>query len=231
MLALVLAAQSYTLADSIAPVPANCANTTINATLRNPVSPTYPDSAGNLERAAHVVIRVTVNDDGSVGALQVVMSSGNEALDNAAMSAARASTYTSAFVNCVPVSGGYYPYRAEFNGPAKAAYAIAESPPCPNPVQDASTIKSAAPVYPASARALGLDIVSVVVEVTVSPHGTATAAKLLRSTGNPAIDQAALRAALDSTYAPRLVNCLPVTGEAMTRIDFDPRAPAPSASP
>jgi TonB family protein len=219
------------LADAILPVPDNCANKTINAAIRTPVLPTYPDSAGNYVGVKNVLIRVTVSADGSVAALQVMTSSGDAALDDAAMRAARASTYTSEFINCIPVDGGYYPFRAEFNGPTKSTYALAQSPTCPNPLQEPSTIKLAAPVYPASARAMELDVIFVLVEVTVSPSGKATAAKLNRSTGNDAIDKAALRAALDSIYEPRLVNCTAVTGDTIVRIVFDPGAPAPSQSP
>ncbi len=37
-----------------------------------------------------------------------------------------------------------------------------------------------------------------------------------------AIDQAALRAARQSTYSPKLVNCSPTTGDYIFRADFQP---------
>lgn len=218
------------LADAILPVPDNCANRTIYAAIRTAVPPTYPDSAANA--SGHVVVRVTVNDDGSVGALAVAVSSGSVALDDAAMRAAGASTYTAEFVNCAPVSGGYYSYQAEFGGSKKPTYAVVDgSPSCKFPILEPTVTNPVAPVYPVSARALNLDVITVLVEVTLSPSGKATGAKLNRSSGNLAIDRAAVRAALDSTYAPSLVNCKPVVGDYIMRVEFDPKAPAPKPSP
>ncbi len=37
-----------------------------------------------------------------------------------------------------------------------------------------------------------------------------------------AIDQAALRAARESTYSPKLVDCSPTTGDYLFRADFQP---------
>jgi TonB family protein len=79
-----------------------------------------------------------------------------------------------------------------------------------------------APDYPDSARDLGLGPVTVLVEVTVSPSGALTDANVYKSSGNSAIDREALRAAHQSTYAPKLVNCSPTSGQYLFRAEFNP---------
>jgi TonB family protein len=93
---------------------------------------------------------------------------------------------------------------------------------CRNPYQDATVIRPAPPVYPDSARELGLGIVSAKVIVTLSPTGSVIGIKIAQSTGNMALDHAALVAARQSTYSPKIVNCEPVAGDYMFRVTFDP---------
>ncbi|MBV8433654.1 MAG: energy transducer TonB, partial [Candidatus Eremiobacteraeota bacterium] len=45
---------------------------------------------------------------------------------------------------------------------------------------------------------------------------------IFKSTNNMAMDQAALRAARQSSYSPKLVNCQPVQGDYLFRVDFNP---------
>jgi TonB family protein len=62
----------------------------------------------------------------------------------------------------------------------------------------------------------------VLVEVTIGPHGELVDASVQSSSHNQAIDQAAIRAAKQSQYAPRLVNCVPTTGSYIFRAEFNP---------
>ena len=78
------------------------------------------------------------------------------------------------------------------------------------------------PDYPESAKDLGLGAVTVEVEVTVGASGNLVSASVYKSSNNSAIDQAALRAARQSTYSPRLVDCNPTTGDYLFRADFQP---------
>jgi outer membrane biosynthesis protein TonB len=48
------------------------------------------------------------------------------------------------------------------------------------------------------------------------------AAKVYKSSSNMAIDQAALRAARESTYSPKLSDCTPVQGDYLFKADFQP---------
>ena len=78
------------------------------------------------------------------------------------------------------------------------------------------------PDYPESAKEIGLGPVSVEIEVTVGPSGNLVGAKIYKSGNNMAIDQAALRAARESTYSPKLVDCQPTTGDYLFKADFQP---------
>jgi len=60
------------------------------------------------------------------------------------------------------------------------------------------------------------------VEVDIDTDGTVMDVKLLQSSGDPAVDQAALDAARASTFAPATVNGLPVHGT--LTIDYPPPA-------
>ena len=56
--------------------------------------------------------------------------------------------------------------------------------------------------------------------VTIGPTGNLINATVTQSANNTAIDQAALRAARESQYAPKIVNCQPTTGTYSFRADF-----------
>lgn len=74
--------------------------------------------------------------------------------------------------------------------------------------------------------------ITVLVEIVVTPTGAGTAEHIFRSSGNPLIDMAALRAARESSYAPRIISCVAVTGSYLFRARFDPDAsPLPLSSP
>jgi len=99
---------------------------------------------------------------------------------------------------------------------AQTASMVAES--CAHPNSDALVRNAAMPQLPHGVKSSG----SVEVTVTISPRGTVTSTKVLRSSGNAAIDQAVAKAALQSTYSPKIVNCAPVEGSYVFRADFAP---------
>lgn len=98
---------------------------------------------------------------------------------------------------------------------------------CRNPNQDATIVRPAPPVYPDSARELGLGVVTARIKVTLSPVGSVIGANIAQSTGNMALDQAGLSMARQSTYSPKIVNCQPVTGDYMFSLTFDPNKNSP----
>jgi len=97
-------------------------------------------------------------------------------------------------------------------------------PACKTPYQDATVVQQVSPEYPDSARELGLGQVTVTVQVTVSPTGSLAGEKIATSGGNMALDSAAMSAARQSTYAPKIVNCQPVTGDYYFKVTFDPNS-------
>lgn len=105
---------------------------------------------------------------------------------------------------------------------APAGPVATPKPACANPNVEATVTNPVQPDYPESARDLGLGPVSVEVEVTVGPSGNLVTASIFKSSNNMSIDQAALRAARQSTYSPKLVNCSPTTGNYLFRADFQP---------
>ncbi|MBV8117725.1 MAG: TonB family protein [Candidatus Eremiobacteraeota bacterium] len=105
---------------------------------------------------------------------------------------------------------------------ASAAPAATAKPACANPNVEATVTNPVQPDYPESAKDLGLGAVSVEVKVTVGPSGNLVGAEVYKSSNNMSIDQAALRAARQSTYSPKLINCSPTTGDYLFRADFQP---------
>lgn len=108
--------------------------------------------------------------------------------------------------------------------PAPTAPPGTPKPACKTPYQDATVVQQAQPEYPDSAREQGLGEVQVAVRVTIGPSGSLVNAAISQSAGNMALDQAALAAARQSTYAPKIVNCEAVTGDYLFRVTFDPNS-------
>ncbi|HEY8298094.1 MAG TPA: TonB family protein [Candidatus Baltobacteraceae bacterium] len=99
---------------------------------------------------------------------------------------------------------------------------VTAKPACKVPFQDATVTNEVPPEYPDSARSLGLGTVTVLVKVAVGPSGSLQNATVYQSSNNLAIDQSALSAARQSTYAPKIVNCQPTSGDYLFRAQFDP---------
>jgi len=105
-------------------------------------------------------------------------------------------------------------------GPKAAA--PTPKPACADPFREATMTNGVAPEYPESAKEQGLGAVTVLVKITLSPGASVESASVLSSSGNMAIDQAAMIAARQSSYAPKLSNCQPVEGTYSFRASFDP---------
>ncbi len=92
----------------------SCANPDVAVTVTNPVQPNYPKSASDIRfGSVSVEVRVMVGSTGQVVVASVYKSSGNMAIDQAALQAARQSTYSPALKNCHPTEGDYL-FRADF---------------------------------------------------------------------------------------------------------------------
>jgi TonB family protein len=107
-------------------------------------------------------------------------------------------------------------------GAPAAKPATTPKPACADPFREATMTNGMAPEYPEAAKEQGLGPVTVLVKITLSPSASVESASVLQSSGNMSIDQAAMVAARQSSYAPKLVNCQPVEGTYSFRASFDP---------
>jgi TonB family protein len=94
------------------------------------------------------------------------------------------------------------------------------SPGCATPHTDAALTNAVAPEYTASAREQGATG-TVLVKVVLSPTGNVTQVGVYRSSGNDALDNAALQAALAGSYSPETNDCKPVGGSYIFHANFD----------
>jgi TonB family protein len=98
----------------------------------------------------------------------------------------------------------------------------APSPACSVPNASAAVLQQAPAYYPDSARFLNLGPAVVTVSVTVDANGRMRSASIVKSSANLALDQAALRAARNSTFSPKVVDCTTVEGIYFMRVEIDP---------
>jgi TonB family protein len=101
--------------------------------------------------------------------------------------------------------------RAQTSPPARGCATADDSP---------QVLHAAQPSYPASALAEHLGEKMAYVVVTVDSTGKLVDAGILQTSGNAAMDISALAAARASTFAPAIVNCVPVKRKAAMRFVF-----------
>ena len=90
-------------------------------------------------------------------------------------------------------------------------------PACSQPYAEARTIDAVVPEAPEDAAGL---TGSAQVQVTLDDRGRVTDARIYLSTGFMALDRAAVDAARRSTYAPQVVDCEPLGGTYLFKVDF-----------
>jgi protein TonB len=95
------------------PRPA-CAVPNKDAATTRAVDPEFPEIARQQGAVGTTQVKVSLSATGSVVSVAVYKSSGNAALDQSALAAARASSYSPEVENCVGVAGSYL-FRADFN--------------------------------------------------------------------------------------------------------------------
>jgi protein TonB len=85
-----------------------CANPNMAASVKgSPVEPDMPEIARQQGAVGTTLVKVTLDATGSVAGADVYKSAGNPALDQAAVKAARATSYNAEVVNCVKTAGSY----------------------------------------------------------------------------------------------------------------------------
>jgi TonB family protein len=95
--------------------PDNCTNRYVEADLTRVVSPAErlnPFTAKDAD--VTVLIRINLQPDGELDSAVMQHSSGNVALDKAALTAAKQARFSPKKVNCIPFAGSYL-FRAEFD--------------------------------------------------------------------------------------------------------------------
>ncbi|HEX5274762.1 MAG TPA: energy transducer TonB [Candidatus Rubrimentiphilum sp.] len=104
------------------------------------------------------------------------------------------------------------------------AITLQPATPAPNVPcdRDATVSQQVSPDYPESARESGIGQVTAGIRVYLTPLGKVAALRVLTSSGNGDLDQAAIRAAAESTYLPRIKNCKPTFGLYLFKVTFDP---------
>lgn len=113
--ALIAAADASPSASPAATPPA-CRIPYTDVDLSRRVTPQYPENARlHPGSVAIVTVLVTVAPTGAVVSASVNHSSGDISVDEAAIAAARASTYQPKTIDCEAVTGTYI-FRADFKG-------------------------------------------------------------------------------------------------------------------
>jgi TonB family protein len=82
-------------------------------TFAKPVAPVLPDAETGFRSEAFVEIKVAVDETGAFSEAWIVESSGKPSFDQAAMTAAQASSYAPAVAYCQKVKGLYF-FTADF---------------------------------------------------------------------------------------------------------------------
>jgi TonB family protein len=172
------------------------------------------DTPGSPEQRELVVVSVNLDADGKPTSATISRSSGNAAVDQEALTLAHQSTYAPPIVDCV-TTPGTYKFFAVID-PATLGQPVRL---CGDPDQEAVVTRAAAPLAPPSAGKR-LFPVAVLVIVTIAPSGNLANARIFKTSGNEAIDEAALDAARRSQFAPKYTNCKPTTGSYILREEF-----------
>jgi len=94
--------------SSILPVPATCDQPDREASVIRAKVPAKPASTKSLKHPVEVLVEVAVAPNGDLMDAPMIRQSSNDvAIDQAALTAARASTYAPRLVNCAPTFGTY----------------------------------------------------------------------------------------------------------------------------
>lgn len=157
-----------------------------------PVLPKTFHAAGGNRSAT---VAVTLDASGRVTAASIYKTSGNSLMDAAALDAAKRSTFAPGESDCKPV-GGTFAMDFSFEG-----YGLPQTASeCPRDARVIAVVIPGSPDY-----SPGLGEVRVVISVTIGPDGNVLDARVAESSGNLYLDRAAVDAARNSKYSPKLV--------------------------
>ncbi len=172
--------------------------------------PKAPASAYGDIKGAQAVARVQVwtNENGRPTDARVIASTGNAALDQAAVSAAKASTFYPAAAACGTIPSTFA-IQMTFE---KTDYACNH---------EAQIITQVVPEYPPRSNRFGFfPRNQAIVRVHLDATGKVLGVAMAFSSGVAVLDSAAMEAAKASTYEPKYAGCKPVPGDYLYRITF-----------
>jgi protein TonB len=106
-------AVASTPAPTPMPTKPSCSQPHVDPTTKNAVLPDYPEIAREQGASGTAEVKVTLDANGAVLAASIQQGTGSKVLDDAAIVAAKASTFSPEIDNCQPV-GGVYLFRADF---------------------------------------------------------------------------------------------------------------------
>jgi protein TonB len=184
------------------------------------VPATYPPIAETAGVKGIVVVEVTAGPSGQVTDAKILRPIA--LLNQAALDAVRQWRYTPTLLNGVPTPVRFSTtVRFPDQGTNVATPGTMATSVAPirvfGGVREPRRLTYVAPVYPELARAANVEGV-VIIEVTVDPQGHVTEPRVLRSIA--LLDQAALDAVRQWTYAPTVLNGVPVAVVMVVTVTF-----------
>jgi len=206
------------------PIVQTCAQPNRDVSVITAASPPPTEYAGEITAPTAVYVQVIVDADGSVQGARIYKSDGNAKLEQAAIEAARSSTFSPKIIDCNPARSSYL-FRANFSPPAASASVMPSSAAaCPQPNQEAQVAAVPSPA-PSHDQSVLKAHVEAVIEVVVGADGVLQKEMIYKSSGFAGIDRAAYDAARRAHFTPKLVNCVPTQTDYKMRFGFDPPQP------
>jgi TonB family protein len=162
-------------------------------------------------------VAVTIDARGNVTEVRVIQSTTDSVLDDAAVDAAKRSSYDAGADSCTP-AGGTFILQYNFAN-------IADRGKCP---VDATATTTVMVIPPSTAWYHIYDRRYVSLAVTIGADGKYTTSRIVQSSGSDAMDRAAIESARESVYFPKAVRhgdvCMPVSGTYLFRVTYDPNS-------
>jgi periplasmic protein TonB len=106
-------AVAATAAPTAEPTKPSCSQPHVDPTTKNAVQPDYPEIAREQGASGTAEVKVTLDATGNVLSASIQQGTGSKVLDDSAIAAAKASTFSPEIDNCQP-TGGTYLFRADF---------------------------------------------------------------------------------------------------------------------
>jgi TonB family protein len=210
-----------------------CERPNVPARVLHPVMPDMPRMAQLQGISGMVRVEVSLDADSHIVALKIY-SSANAMLNNAALWAARQSTYQTAVVNCKPIATDVL-FSVEFDsaGPRGALSQTPVPTPTPSgcayPNVAAAVLHAATPTLPPLAAQQGIGG-TVQLKISLDADSRVVAASIYASP-SALLNEAALAAARASTFRTLVVNCQPVARDFLYMVFFERSAQTPAPMP